>query len=161
MAHSQPSVSTPVPALQSVVPALHVYEHLVPLQLAADALVRLHTFPHAAQFEVPVKLTQLPEHRLNPALQVKPLQLPAVQVAVAFGGAAHVTPQLPHVAGNARLASQPLVGFESQSAKPVLHTKPQLVPSHVAVALARDGHAVQLAPQLDTEVLSAHAPAHA
>jgi hypothetical protein len=45
VAHSHPSVSGAVPLLQSEAPALQVYEQLVPLQVEADAFVRLQVLP--------------------------------------------------------------------------------------------------------------------
>lgn len=39
VAHSHPSVSGAVAALQSLEPALHLYEHVVPLQLAGPVFV--------------------------------------------------------------------------------------------------------------------------
>ena len=51
VAHSQPSVSGAVAALQSLSPALHLYEHVVPLQLAAPVFV-LHAALHAPHVAV-------------------------------------------------------------------------------------------------------------
>ena len=45
VAHSHPSVSGALPALQSASPELHWYEHVVPLQLAAPVFV-LHAALH-------------------------------------------------------------------------------------------------------------------
>jgi hypothetical protein len=52
VAHSQPSVSGAVPALQSDAPTLQVYAHVEPLQLAADAFLSVHTSPQALQLLV-------------------------------------------------------------------------------------------------------------
>jgi hypothetical protein len=41
-----------------------------------------------------------------------------------------------------------------------LHAKPQLVPSHVGVAFDGTLHGAHDDPQLDGDVLSAHAPPH-
>jgi hypothetical protein len=65
VAHSQPSVSGAVAALQSEdadAPVSQVYEHVVPLQLAADAFVRLHLSPQALQFCVVLRRVHVPLH---------------------------------------------------------------------------------------------------
>jgi hypothetical protein len=51
VAHSQPSVSGAVAALQSTRPALQVYEHVVPSHLAAPVIV-LHAWWQPPQLEV-------------------------------------------------------------------------------------------------------------
>jgi hypothetical protein len=52
--------------LQSDAPALHVYEHVVPLQLAAEALVVLHLTPHALQLLVVFKFVHVvPPHSVS------------------------------------------------------------------------------------------------
>jgi hypothetical protein len=50
--HSQPSVSGAVAALQSMRPELHLYEHVVPLQLAAPVVVLHAAFLHAPHVAV-------------------------------------------------------------------------------------------------------------
>jgi hypothetical protein len=52
VAHSHPSASVPLPELQSEWPAVQVYEHALPLQLAPDAFVVLQTTPQALQLVV-------------------------------------------------------------------------------------------------------------
>lgn len=78
VAHSHPSVSTPVFLLQSEVPALQVYEHFVPLQLADEALVRLHLTPQALQSCVVLS----PEHVLSGHVVCVHVQAPFWQVGV-------------------------------------------------------------------------------
>jgi hypothetical protein len=62
VAHSHPSVSGAVPLLQSDVPAWHVYEHVVPLQLALDALVVVQLSPHAVQLLVVLSVVHVEPH---------------------------------------------------------------------------------------------------
>jgi hypothetical protein len=52
-------VSGAVFRLQSDAPALQVYEQVVPLQLAPDALTVLHTLPQAAQLLVVWSVVQV------------------------------------------------------------------------------------------------------
>jgi hypothetical protein len=65
VAHSHPSVSGVVPLLQSEAPALQVYEHVVPLQLAADALVVVHLSPQALQLLVVSSSVHVPLHSVS------------------------------------------------------------------------------------------------
>jgi hypothetical protein len=74
VAHSQPSRSGAVPLLQSDAPALHVYEHAVPLQLSADALVAVHESPHALQLLVVLSSVQVPPHVDSPQVHAPPEQ---------------------------------------------------------------------------------------
>jgi hypothetical protein len=65
----------------------------------------------------------------------------------------HVLPQRPQwVVLDASVTSHPLVATPSQSAKPVLHTNPQVEDEQVVVALVRAGHTVAHAPQFETSV---------
>ena len=91
VAHSQPSVSGAVPVLQSEAPALHVYEHFVPLQLAADAFVRLHLSPQALQLFVVFRSVQMPLHVVS--WQVHE---PLWQSGVGCEHAAQLAPAVPH-----------------------------------------------------------------
>lgn len=71
VAHSHPSTSGAVPLLQSEEPALQVYEQLDPLQLAAEALVRLHLLPQALQLLVVLSSVHVvPPHSVSRHLQV-------------------------------------------------------------------------------------------
>jgi len=54
-------------------------------------------------------------------------------------------------------ASHPLAGLPSQLAKSTSHTKPQLVPSHVATACGSTGHGAQAAPHVEALTSLAHA----
>jgi hypothetical protein len=88
---------------------------------------------------------------------VQPLEhVPPAHTAGAPQTRAHV----PHVADAARSASQPLAVSPSQSAKPLAQLKPQLVPSHVAIAPSGALHGAQLAPHDDSEVFETHTSPH-
>ena len=52
-----------------------------------------------------------------------------------------------------RFASQPLDGFMSQSAYPMLHAKPQAPASHPGVALSGEAHDMHIVPHDRTLVL--------
>jgi hypothetical protein len=82
---SQPSVSGAVDALQSPKPALHMYEHVVPLQVARKTAV-LHATPQAPQFLVEVKEPQPPSPPPSPTVTHAPFShvLPAVHTAWFF-----------------------------------------------------------------------------
>jgi hypothetical protein len=51
VAHSHPSVSGAFPALQSLCPVLHLYVHVLPLQLGCPVLL-LQLLPQAPQCDV-------------------------------------------------------------------------------------------------------------
>jgi hypothetical protein len=57
---SQPSVFGAVSALQSPNPLAQVYPHFVPSQVAPEALLRLHLFPHAPQLSTLVASVSQP-----------------------------------------------------------------------------------------------------
>ena len=74
----------------------------------------------------------------------------------------HARSHAPQVPGALSEASQPLAGLPSQSAKPALHTMPHAPAAHVAVALARAGHALPQRPQWAAWVATlTHAAPHA
>jgi hypothetical protein len=76
--------------LQSEAPELQVYEHVVPLHEGAEALVGVHTSPHALQLLVVFRVVQsLPPHRVS--LQVHD---PLTQLGVGCAQVAWLT-QLP------------------------------------------------------------------
>jgi hypothetical protein len=62
-------------------------------------------------------LSGTPSQSAKPVAQVKP-QAPPWQVAVAFARTGHALPHAPQVVGDPMLASHPLAGLRSQSAKP-------------------------------------------
>ena len=148
VAHSQPSTFGALPALQSMRPALHLYEHVVPLQLAGPVLV-LHAAPHAPQFEVDdsddsqpfvsgAVLSQLAKPAAHPVYR----QLPPGHVAPLLVAVSHEWPHAPQFETVARDVSQPFVsgGLVLQSANPgsqfvYLHTAPPPDVSHDAPAL--------------------------
>lgn len=78
------------------------------------------------------------------------------QVAVEWAGGVQGAQEAPQVAVAVLLTQAPLHAW-----KPLLHVKPQLVPSHVAVPLATVGQAVQLDPHEPVLLLARHAPEHA
>jgi hypothetical protein len=87
------------------------------------ALGRVQLTPQLPQFAALAAtltsqpLSGAPSQSAKPAAQVKP-QAPPWQVDVAFARAGQVLPQAPQVVGDSMLASQPLAGLRSQSAKP-------------------------------------------
>jgi hypothetical protein len=128
VAHSQPSVSGAVPALQSLDPALHVYEHVEPLHFAAPVLV-LQLLPQAPQLVVdesddsqPFVLGGCGKQSAKPAAQPVYEQLVPEQVAPLLFFTSHVTPQSPQFVGDVIDVSHPLVsgGVALQSLNPAL-----------------------------------------
>jgi hypothetical protein len=67
--HSHPSVFGAVAELQSADPALHVYEHVAPLQVADCAFVRLHLSPHALQLFVVLSEVHVEPHSVSAHVQ--------------------------------------------------------------------------------------------
>ena len=51
--------------LQSEAPALHVYEHVVPLHIGLDPFVDLQTSPHALQLVSVSSVVQVPVHAVS------------------------------------------------------------------------------------------------
>ena len=86
----------------------------------------LHGTPHAPHDVllldrfVSQPLLALPSQLPNPPLHAPSAHAPFAQVAPAFGNE-HAVWQVPHVVGDERSASQPLMGLPSQSAKPGAH----------------------------------------
>ena len=80
--HSQPSVSGAVAALQSVSPVLHLYEHVVPSQLAGPVFV-LHFAAHPPQLVVDEATTRSRSCRPRwcPQLAKPTAAAPAVRAA--------------------------------------------------------------------------------
>ncbi len=145
VAHSQPSVSGAVAALQSDAPLLHVYEQLPPLHASAEAFVAVQAMPHAPQFEVvvvcvshpstsgAVAALQSPKPVSQVYEQVVPLQLEAEALSPL-----HTVVHEPQVETEESEVSQPLRsgGVVVQSAKPV--SQPaywHVVPLHDAPTL--------------------------
>ena len=87
-------MSGAVAELQSDAPPLHVYEHFVPLHVAAEALVRLHLSPHALQLLVVSSSVQMAG---GPAqLGSWHEQTPLWQSGVGCAHGPHVAPAVPH-----------------------------------------------------------------
>src|SRR5690606_4085660 len=90
-----------------------------------------------------------PLQSAQPARHVKP-QAPAAQLAAAFGGTGHRSPQPPQFAGSASVeVSQPLPMSSSQSSQPSKQKRPQAPPVQTAVAFAAVGHARPHPPQCE------------
>lgn len=66
-----------------------------------------------------------------------------LQVGVAFAGGLQVVQLMPHVAGSVLDTHVP-----PHLWKPVTHSKPQVLPSHVETAWAGGEHGVQLEPHV-------------
>jgi hypothetical protein len=155
VAHSQPSVSGAVAWLQSEAPALQVYEHDVPLQLAADAFVRVHLSPHALQLLVVFSSVHVvPPHSVS-----RHVHAPLLQSGL---GCVHVVwltqlPAPPHVC----------VVLPLQLVWAGAHTPWHAPDTHVWLVQAAGGPHVPLAVQTSTELPEqvdcpgAHMPVHA
>ena len=150
VAHSQPSVSGAVAALQSLRPALHLYEHVFPLQLAAPVFVLHAALLHAPHVAVEKRDDSQPfvsgavvSQSANPVAQPEYVQLPAEHAAPVLVFVSHERPQPPQFAGVVICVSQPFVsgGVVLQSAKPPWH------PVYLQVAPASVS---QVAPMLLT-----------
>jgi len=103
------------------------------------------------QVEALAELTHRADDRRDRHLAADPLLLGEPQRA----------PQRPQCAAPSSDASQPLLGSPSQSAKPAPHVAPHTPATHVAVALARTGHALSQRPQCARLApTSTHAPPH-
>jgi hypothetical protein len=76
--------------LQSDVPALHVYEQVVPLQLADDALAWLHASPHALQLLVVFSVVHVEPHSVSAHLQT-----PLAQSGLGWAHGAQFAPIVP------------------------------------------------------------------
>lgn len=158
VAHSQPSLSGGVPALQSMRPVLHLYEHVVPLQLAAPVFVLHAAFlhpPHVAvdesddsqPFVSPAVVSQL----AKPGAQPPYVQFVPVHVAPVLVLVSHERPQTPQFVAVVVGVSQPFVsgGVVLQLAKPIAQpVYLQVVPPSVS----------QAAPTL---CVVSHVPPHA
>jgi hypothetical protein len=148
---------------QSAKPALQLAMWHVPAVHEGVALGVAHTRPQAPQLaRFVVRSTQLPPQLVSvlgthPAEHVYP-DPPAVHIA---DPPVHITPHAPQLVTDERDASQPLAALWSQSAKPLRHTNPQLVPLQVGWAFAGAGQAVHEVPQLATEVSDAQVLPHA
>ncbi len=122
-------MSGAVPALQSVSPALHLYEHVDPLQLAGPVFV-LHFAPHPPQLVVdesddshPLVSPPLVSQLTKPGWHPPYMQFVPEHVAPMLFTVSHARPQSPQFAGVVICVSQPLVsgGVALQSLYPVSH----------------------------------------
>jgi hypothetical protein len=89
----------------------------------------------------------MPLQSAKPTLQVNP-QVPPAQVAVAFARTGQAIPQPLQCSGSVSSEiSQPLPAAPSQSSKPALQVKPQVLLAQVRDAFAGVGHAIPQPPQ--------------
>jgi hypothetical protein len=166
--HAAPQASTEVLGTHAPAQRWKPAVHAKPQTEAAHVGVALPGAGHAV-VQLPqyvgllVTSTQLPAQSvLVGARQLLVHATPPPLVAPQNGaGPEHVVVHEPHVAAACRSASQPLDGSRSQSAKPGLQVKPQLVPSHPVVALARAGQGMQRVPHVSVEVSAAQLVPHA
>jgi hypothetical protein len=155
VAHSQPSVSGAVAALQSVRPALHLYEQVVPSQLAAPVLVLHAAFLHAPHVAVeesedsqPFESGGVVSQSANPGAQPAYVQLLPEQLGLVLVFVSHDRPQAPQSVAVESDVSQPFVsgGVVLQSANPGLQLEYLQVGlpvvSHVAPTLLVVSHDV-------------------
>jgi hypothetical protein len=166
---SQPLVLAPA-FTQSAKLALQVYEQVLALHDAADALVKVHTLPQPPQFAVDEVVsvsqpssasgtagrTQLP----RPALQVE-VHSPPAQASVATPVFEQPRPHAPQFAVEVvMLVSQPsvLAPTFTQSPKPTLQLYEQLVPLQLAVLALVAVQATPQPPQLAMVVVEVSQP---
>jgi hypothetical protein len=71
---------------------MQVYEHVLPLQFAADALTRLHLSPQAPQLLVVLSAVHVEPHMVSGHVQA-----PLVQSGVGWLHGAQAAPAFPHV----------------------------------------------------------------
>ncbi len=131
------------PTLQRAMP--HTPAEHVPTPFAgAQRLLHVPQLPTSVRRSVSQPLAALPSQLPKPALQVPSAHTPPAHVAVALGKLQRL-PHAPQLFVSVRtLASHPLVTFESQLAKPVLHeAMPQVAPAQRGVPLV----VVQVVPQ--------------
>jgi len=81
--------------LQSESPALHVYEHVLPLHVADAALVRLHLSPQALQLLVVFSCVQVPLHTVS-----RQLHTPLLQSGLGCEQGAQFAPFVPQDVGD-------------------------------------------------------------
>ena len=105
-----------------------------------------HVVGHAPVIPVEMAVSQVSPTSTRPLPQFEE-HTPAAQLCPDEHARPH-TPQL--VVETRRSTSQPLLATPSQSAKPIAQVKPHAPEEHVAVALARVGHAAPQLPQLAT-----------
>ena len=90
VAHVHPPVFG-APLLQLAYPGLHVYEHVVPLQVAAEALVSVQASPQALQLLVVFSCVHVPPHVASVHVQA-----PWTQLGVGCAHAPQLAPAVPH-----------------------------------------------------------------
>jgi hypothetical protein len=105
--------------LQSDAPVLQTYEHVVPLQVADDAPVRVHTSPHALQLLVVSSVVHVvPPHNVSRHVHAPPAQS---GVGCAHGVRSTQAPVAPQVSGV----------LPAQLVSPGAHTPTHAPPTHV------------------------------
>ncbi len=130
VAHSQPSVSGAVAALQSARPALHVYVHVAPLQEAPLLWVESQATPHLLQLDTDDSELSQPSasgdvvvQSAYPALQLVYEHVVPLQDRPLEWVESQMVPHAPQLVGDVRLLSQPSEsgGVLLQSAQPETH----------------------------------------
>ena len=142
-------------------PALHAKPHTLAVHVGVALATLGQIMPQAPQFSGSVVGSTQLVPQASGAGDTHEAMHDAVVPTIWHKGAApeHASVHEPQVAGKARFASQPFVGFVSQSAKPTLHVKPHTTPLHDATAFAAAGQVAHPAvPQVATSLLLTHAP---
>jgi hypothetical protein len=147
---SQPLVALPS---QSAKPAVQVSAQRPPVQAGTALSAPMHTVPQAPQWETLVAvavsqpLAALPSQSPKPAAHMATVHWPIVQAAVALARSQRVEHAPQRLLSLLRLASQPLLGSLSQSAKPAAQVYVHAPAAHDAVALGRSAQAMPQPPQ--------------
>jgi hypothetical protein len=143
---------------QSAKPAVQVMAQRPAAQAGTALSAPMHTVPQAPQWEtlVPVLVSQplaaLPSQSPKPAAHIATAHWPIVQAAVALARSHRVEHEPQRLLSVLRLASQPLLGSLSQSAKPAAQVYVHAPALHPAVALGRAAQAMPQPPQWATVV---------
>ena len=129
-------------------------------------MLLLHTLPQAPQFDTlfdtltSQPLLGFPSQSAKPGLHAVSAHVPPAQDSLAFARS-QVCPQVPQLAREFVLTSQPLPDARSQLAKPALHAPSwQALAKHVAAALANVQALPQVLQLLGSRIVSTHLPPH-
>ncbi len=134
-----------------------------PAQVAVAFAGGEHTVGHAPQCAMLVcRSTQTPLHNVSPIAQpLTHVYTPPLSWQTGNVMTGQTLPHAPQFDAEDKSISQPSAGSPLQFAKFALHVKPQDTPLQVDVELAGGTHgAHDDVPQLATDVLSTHVPAH-
>jgi hypothetical protein len=154
--------------VQSPHPPLHVYEHVVPLQLAVPCDDALHTLLQPPQFDVVLVAVSQPfvfgtvaTQSPHPALQLVYEQVVPSHAAPLLLAVSHTLPQPPQFNVVLVCVSQPFVSgaVEAQFANPALQLAyEQVVPLQVAPLLLVASHTFPQPPQFVVEFVCVSQP---